>query len=385
MECIKCKKDIPDGSVFCCWCGKQQQAPQRKALKRANGTGTVYKLQGRRTRPWVAAKNKVVIGYYAKKTDALEALEHLSGKDLTNRYNMTFAEVFELYNWTFKQVYKAWKDEHFRDIGAKGIESYERAYDVFEPLHDRKFRELRTADYQIVIDKYSDKSHSLLSKFKQLATQMSQWGIRQELITTNFASFIKLPENVKKEKEIFSEEDIQKLEADGSQAAKLTLMMVYTGMRIGELFGLRTENVHETYVIGGEKTEAGRNRIIPIRSEGRKYFAEFKERAKGELLISGYAGQKVIANFRKRDYYPLLERLGISKKTPHATRHTFASWAVANNIKPELLQKMLGHADYSTTANIYEHFDIDQLVNAIDAPVTNTLLTNQKTTKKKKP
>ncbi len=104
-----------------------------------------------------------------------------------------------------------------------------------------------------------------------------------------------------------------------------------------------------------------------------------------ELQISGYAGQKVIANFRKRDYYPLLERLGISKKTPHATRHTFASWAVANNIKPELLQKMLGHADYSTTANIYEHFDIDQLVNAIDAPVTNTLLTNQKSAKKKKP
>ena len=130
------------------------------------------------------------------------------------------------------RVYEAWKDEHFRDIGAKGIESYERAYDVFEPLHDRKFRELRTADYQIVIDKYSDKSHSLLSKFKQLATQMSQWGIRQELITTNFASFIKLPENVKKEKEIFSEEDIQKLEADGSQAAKLALMMVYTGMRM---------------------------------------------------------------------------------------------------------------------------------------------------------
>lgn len=374
MECIKCKKDIPDGSVFCCWCGKQQQTTQRKALKRANGTGTVYKLQGRRTRPWVAAKGKTIIGYYDKKTAALDALARLQGRSID-----------EIYNWTFKQVYEAWKDEHFRDIGAKGIESYERAYDVFEPLHDRKFRELRTADYQIVIDKYSDKSHSLLSKFKQLATQMSQWGIRQELITTNFASFIKLPENVKKEKEIFSEEDIQKLEADGSQAAKLALMMVYTGMRIGELFGLRTENVHETYVIGGEKTEAGRNRIIPIRSEGRKYFAEFKGRAKGELLISGYAGQKVIANFRKRDYYPLLERLGISKKTPHATRHTFASWAVANNIKPELLQKMLGHADYSTTANIYEHFDIDQLVNAIDAPVTNTLLTNQKSAKKKKP
>lgn len=374
MECIKCKKEIPAGSVFCCWCGKKQEAAPKKALKRANGTGTVYKLQGRRTRPWVAAKGKTIIGYFGKKTAALEALARLQGRS-----------VDEVYNWTFTEVYEAWKDEHFREIGVKGTESYERAYDVFEPLHNRKFRELRTADYQAIMDKYRDKSHSLLSKFKQLATQMSQWGIRQELITTNFASFIKLPENVKKEKDIFSKEDIQKLEADGSQAAKLTLMMIYTGMRIGELFGLRTENVHETYVIGGEKTEAGMNRIIPIRSEGRKYFAEFKQHAKGDLLISGYSGQKVIANFRNRDFYPLLERLGISKKTPHATRHTFASWAVANNIKPELLQKMLGHADYSTTANIYEHFDIDQLVNAIDVPVANALLTNQKSSKEEKP
>lgn len=374
MECIKCKKEIPSGSVFCCWCGKKQEAAPKKALKRANGTGTVYKLQGRRTRPWVAAKGKTIIGYFDKKTAALEALARLQGRSID-----------EIYNWTFKEVYEAWKDEHFRDIGAKGTESYERAYDIFEPLHERKFRELRTADYQTVIDQYSAKSYSTLSKFKQLVTQMSQWGIRQELITTNFASFIKLPENVKKEKEIFSADEIKKIEKDGSQEARLVLMMIYTGMRIGELFGLRTENVHETYVIGGEKTKAGRNRIIPIRSEGRKYFAEFKERAKGELLISGYEGQKVAANFRNRDYYPLLERLGIPKKTPHATRHTFASWAVANNIKPELLQKMLGHADYSTTANIYEHFDIDQLVEAIDAPVANTLLTNQKAVKNKNP
>lgn len=374
MQCVKCKKDIPDGSAFCCWCGKKQEEQPRKTVKRANGTGTVYKLQGRRTRPWVAAKGKTIIGYFDKKTSALEALARLQGRSID-----------EIYNWTFKEVYEAWKDEHFREIGERGIESYKWAFDILKPLHNRKFRELRTADYQEVIDKYRDKSYSTLSKFKQLATQMSQWGIRQELITTNFASFIKLPENVKKEKDIFSAEEIEALEKDGSQEAKVVLMMVYTGMRIGELFNLRVENVHETYVIGGEKTKAGRNRIIPIRSEGRVFFAEFKQRATNEFLISGYSGQKVAANFRKRDYYPLLDRLGISKKTPHTARHTFASWAVANNIKPELLQKMLGHADYSTTANIYEHFDIDQLIDAIDTPVTNALLTNQKAAENKKP
>lgn len=246
---------------------------------------------------------------------------------------------------------------------------------MFSPLHEKKFRELRTADFQSVLDQSSARSHSALSKLKQLITQMSQWAIRQELITTNFASFVKLPEQTKKEKEIFTDADIEKLKKDGSQAAKIVLMLIYTGMRIGELFTLQKENVYEAYVIGGEKTEAGRNRIIPIRSEGRAYFAEFKKRASGDLLITGYDGQKIMANFRRRDYYPLLERLGISKKTPHATRHTFASWAVANNIRPELLQKMLGHADYSTTANIYEHFNIDQLVEAVD--VTDTLLTNK--------
>ena len=134
-KCIKCGAALPEEAIFCHICGKKQVQEKRKALKRANGTGTVYKLQGRRSRPWVAAKNKVVIGYYAKKTDALEALEHLSGKDLTDRYNMTFAEVFE-----------SWKKEHYKSIGEKSKDSYDNAYKIFATLHDKKFRDLRVAD-----------------------------------------------------------------------------------------------------------------------------------------------------------------------------------------------------------------------------------------------
>lgn len=225
------------------------------------------------------------------------------------------------------------------------------------------------------------KSHSTVSKYKQLITQMSNWAVREEICTTNFARFVRLPENIKKEKDIFTEEDIQKLEEDGSDAAKVMLMLLSTGMRIGELFNLPVANYREKYVIGGEKTDAGRNRVIPIRPEGRKYFAEMAARAEGELLISGYSGQKVIGNFRKRDYYPLLERLGIPKKTPHATRHTYTTRAVKEGLAPEMLQKILGHADYSTTANIYTHIDAETLVDA----VTNALLTNAESGKKEKP
>lgn len=276
MKCRKCKKEIPEESKFCLHCGAKQAVEKRKALKRPNGTGTVYKLQGRRKRPWVAAKNKVIIGYYETKTAALDALNRLTGRSLDDRYNMTFAEVFE-----------AWKEEHYKTIGPKGIKSYDRAYDVFEPLHTKKFRELRTVDFQTVIDPHMGKSYSTVSKYKQLITQMSTWAIREELLTTNFASFVRLPENVKKEKEIFSDADIEKLKADGSETARIILMLIYTGMRIGELFNLPLEDYYETYVVGGEKTEAGRNRIIPIRPEGRAYFAYFAAHVTGPLLLSG--------------------------------------------------------------------------------------------------
>ncbi len=355
MKCRKCKKEIPDESKFCLFCGCNQASEKRKALKRANGTGTVYKLQGRRKRPWAAAKNRVVIGYYERKTDAMEALERLSGKALSERYNMTFAEVFE-----------AWKAEHYKEIGVKGVESYNRAFDVFSTIHNQKFRDLRTPDFQSVVDQHMGKSHSTVSKYKQLLTQMSQWAIREEICTTNFAKFVRLPENVKKEKEVFTDEDIRKIEADRSEAARIVLMLLSTGMRIGELFSLPLEDYHETYVVGGSKTEAGKNRVIPIRPEGREHFAYFASHADGPLLLSGYVGDKVPANYRKRDYYPLLDRLGIQRKSPHATRHTYTSRAVKEGMAPEVLQKILGHADYSTTANVYTHIDVDTLVKAVE-------------------
>ncbi len=80
-------------------------------------------------------------GYYETKTAALEALGRLSGRSINERYNMTFAEVF-----------KEWKAEHYKEIGPKGISSYDRAFDVFQSLHGKKFRDLRTVDFQGVLD-----------------------------------------------------------------------------------------------------------------------------------------------------------------------------------------------------------------------------------------
>lgn len=375
LFCLKCKKPLPEGALFCPYCGKKQAKEPRKALKRANGLGSVYKLQERRRKPWAVAKSGTFIGCYATKTEALEALEKLSGVNISEQYNMTFAQVFE-----------KWKAEHYREIGTAGVEAYDNSYRIAASLHDKKFRSLRTSDFQAVIDENSKRSRSTLSKYKQLFTQMSNWAVREEIISTNFARFVKLPdEGGKKEKEIFTAEEINKLEQDSSDAARIILMLIYTGMRIGELFSLPLKDYHGTYVVGGEKTKAGRNRVIPIMMPGMPHFEHFAQIADGELLLSGYTGQRDAHNFRNRDYYKTLAALGIPKRTPHTTRHTFASVAMKAGVKPEYLQKVLGHSKYQTTADTYIHSNVDELVAAIQSiDVTNRLLTDEDIKEKEK-
>lgn len=54
---------------------------------------------------------------------------------------------------------------------------------------------------------------------------------------------------------------------------------------------------------------------------------------------------------------------------------------VKEGLPPRDAAKILGHVDYSTTANIYTHIDAETLVSA----VTDALLTRQEKGKKKKP
>lgn len=45
---------------------------------------------------------------------------------------------------------------------------------------------------------------------------------------------------------------------------------------------------------------------------------------------------------------------------------TMACSAARDGMPPEILQKILGHADYSTTANIYVHTDIEELIKSVE-------------------
>lgn len=75
MVCIKCKAEIPDGSRYCNMCGKKQVKETGMRKNRPHGAGTVYKVSGKRQKPWAAARYNKLIGYFRTQEEAFEALE----------------------------------------------------------------------------------------------------------------------------------------------------------------------------------------------------------------------------------------------------------------------------------------------------------------------
>ena len=111
-----------------------------------------------------------------------------------------------------------------------------------------------------------------------------------------------------------------------------------------------------------QKTEAGKNRIVPIPPsipELKGFLQQWcTDTGSGRLFPMRH--QK----FREDIFDDALEAAHIEPTglTPHCTRHTFASLSSASGIKPESLQKIIGHANYATTAEVYIHQDITKLI-----------------------
>ena len=355
MDCPKCKRAAPEDAVFCPYCGRKL-VPERRKRKRPNGMGTVWKKSGNRSKPWEAQKNGIYIGSYSTKYDAEQALRALDD-----------VKVSENLNLTFSQIYDKWYPEHSRTVTAKGMEGYATAYKHCSELYGAVFRRLRTADFQNVIVRMEGNSMSRSSceKVLQLFGQLSEWAIREEICHTNYARFVTVNAKQKSSKTPFTTEQIAAIRASSDPAARIAVILLATGCRPNELFSVRMDQCFEDYFISGSKTDAGRNRVIPVASFGLDAYHALRSAALDAhcpRLIDAYQGNHAYPNYAKRDWKTLMESLGIEGMTPYHCRHTYTTLAVQSGVKPEILQRIMGHADYSTTANIYTHPDTPDIL-----------------------
>lgn len=325
--CVKCSAELPTDAQFCHICGKRQ-IQQRKHRKRANGTGSITKLSGNRSKPWLAKKNGICIGTYATRSEAQKALERITDISVTDKYNLTF-----------KEVYERWHAEHCRKIAPETLKDYEWAFKLCETLHDRKIRSILRSDYQAVIiaQEVKGKSKGTCNKVRVVLGMLGRWAYEEGITVTNNADNLSTTAKQLSEREIFLDADIKAIGESQLEAADVALILISRGCRPGELFKVPLVDCYDDYFIGGSKTEAGKNRVIPIGKEGLAAYRKIKQKAAEQgsaLLIDGYKGSRVYNNFAKREWKKLMEEIGRTSYTPYSCRHTYITNAIKNGMDP---------------------------------------------------
>ena len=340
-------------------------------MKLPNGYGSVYKLSGNRRRPWIARKTTgwsdegkqvyYTIGYFETRAKAMAALAEYNKNPIGERGDITL-----------KEIYGEWSKDRYPKLSPKTVQSYEAAWNHLSKLKDEKIKDIKTSHIQSIINNMSNSglSRSSCHKVKVLAGLIYKHAMADDIVDKNYAEMVELPAEKKKEQEIFTDLEIKKLEdAVGKvEWVDVILIFIYTGMRISELFELTKFNVDikNMVITGGVKTDAGRDRIIPIHPKIQGHIKKWYA-VPGEYLISNTIGTMMnVDNFRHRKYYPTLEKVGVRKLSPHKARHTFASMLNKAGANKVYIQKLIGHANYAVTANTYTHSDVEELRKAIE-------------------
>ncbi|MCJ7833841.1 site-specific integrase [Cuneatibacter sp. NSJ-177] len=334
----------------------------------------------------------IVSGDTIKKT--IKALDAL-------RYEVEHGIYAKESNITVDAWFKIWMDEYkANSVKASTAETYRQVYDAQIRPHigKKQLKSIRPEMIQRLINQYYGDGLSktrvnlpyivLLNMYKQAE--------RNGIVQSNPVSKVVLPKFVsKKERRVMSkdEQDTFLKYAASSQYYDIYLFALSTGMRINEILALQWQDidfkkkvlqVNGTLVYLREqgkrikdapKTESSR-REIPILNhveallksrkkqqlENRLRFGEewgYKEGLENTVFTDSL-GKTIWDTQIRKDMQEIIKSIRADGKefdtiTPHTFRHTFATRALENGMKPKVVQMILGHSTLAMTMDLYSH------------------------------
>lgn len=358
MNCKYCDKLIPEDAVYCCYCGKKQVKAVTNR-KRANGEGLIYKRGSSYTAMHTATRNGKRIthskGGFKTKKDAQLWLNENNAL----RTEKTVAIP------TFSQLYKDWSAIHYPTITRKKSVAYTASYNTMKDLHNLYYNEITLKQMQDAVN-CAKNTYGQRRLCKNVLHMMEDYANKNGYDERHITQYIVLPPNVKPVKNPFTEEEIRRLESaweNGDKFAGVILIMIYTGMRHCELKLLLPENIHieDGYLMGGQKTEEGRQGEIMI-VDGIKPMME---------MFTGTNPVAYSDTTFKKHFKECLERNGITDHNPHECRHTFATLLVNSGTQSLTLQQLMRHSSVQQTQT-YVHQSREELHRAINDAMKKT-------------
>lgn len=342
-------------------------------MRLPNGYGSVYKLSGKRRKPWVVKitdkfelgdggkgiQKRRVLGYFATNKEALQYLADYH----KNPYSIEVQSV------TFKEVYNKWSEQKFDKISQSNINGYKASFKTSESLHDMRFVDIKTAHLQSVMDNCG-KGHGTRRKLKVLFGQLYAYAIQNDVVDKNYAEFVDVGEKEDTEgiHKPYTSEEIELLwnNLDRMDFIDTILIMIYSGLRPGELVKIENKdiNLKERYMRGGIKSSAGKNRVIPINNKILPLIE--KRMSKHKYLILNHENKQMsYHNYRAEKFNVLMEQLKLDH-LPHDGRHTFATLMDSAGANKLCIKRIMGHASQDITDKVYTHKDIEELIQNVD-------------------
>ena len=310
-------------------------------------------------------KSKDAYAYLAQYNRGEEVKEHASKSS-----EPTFEAVFDAYIEFAKSLKKPPSEDTLR--------SYQTGFNNWKDVHDLKFKSVTTMQLQKCISKHSDLSKTSIGKMMTVLKRMYKFALAHRLCNEDLSPYIFLEYSTERKHihTVFSDEEVKMLwKHQDETAAQVILTLIYTGMRCSEFLEMKTEDVHldERYMVGGLKTDAGRNRIIPIHKSILPVVKRLYDAHNAYLYPSEMGNSRGYQRFRDQKWSIWMEQYGMKHYT-HDCRHTCATWLEAAGV-PLLHRKLiLGHTIRDITDGTYTHVAKETLIEDMDKMRQNTAL-----------
>lgn len=366
-------------------------------MRRANGTGNIYKMKGgKRRKPWRVRvtvgwelnpktgrckQNLKTLGYYASRAEAEAAL--VAYQECP--YDLNTKDI------TFKELYEQWTEDYFKKLTSISSErTITSAYRYCSGLYNMKMRDIRIYHLQecmdkgyIIPDRGKEKGQKRYAsactkgRIKSMFNLMFDWAYAREIVDRNYARAFELDKETKikqvrekRKNTIFSKEEIDLLWKNVDKIAFVDMVLcgIYSGWRPQELAILKIKDIDlELQVMyGGMKTDAGKDRCVPIHPLIQplieKRYAEAKELGSNYLFndINGQQGIYMTYDKYRGRFNKVVERLQMDHH-PHETRHTFITKAKRVRMEEYILKRIVGHVINDNTEKTYTHREIEEL------------------------
>lgn len=217
-------------------------------------------------------------------------------------------------------------------------------------------------------------------------------AVQWQMLGRNPAEAVTPPRPTRRKPNVLTLEQVATVleAAEGNQLYVPVLLAICTGLRRGELCGLRWQDVNldagtlaiqQTLVAVGErklefkapKTDMGRRSVrLPalvverLRAE-RDRLAE-RRAAFGpsynreDLVVCRTDGTPMHPGTLYSNFQKLLKRAGVERRAIHDLRHSHATHLLEAKVHPKVVSERLGHSDPALTLRVYSHVldDIQQ-------------------------